>query len=658
MNRSLDRWFSPNISELRDDSTRVVLELAQYVTANARVEAESIAASGAPDHALPALQDELASRRITLAGGFAVVYGKDQRLLASFQAPPESSPASLIPWPEETGQGQAVSLHGPLAISLLSAARRTDEPVMRVAGREYALGMAATASGKFVVVALPMPQGLSQPAMRIRSGSAAYWKLFHKRNQIRTILVLILLVITVLAFFLSVWVARFLSNQITRPVEALAVAMAEIATGKYDHRVALAATGEMGELVRAFNRMAADLDASRQLAETSSAQLTAANLAIEERRRELETIVETIPSGVVTLDGAGTVLQSNRAFAALMGRRVDFGLGGEKIESLFPADCAEDLAGVIRRGHRMGAAFTEIEVPVGGRILHLAITSARFELTQSQPGTVLVVEDTTELLRAQRQLAWKEVAQRVAHEIKNPLTPIALSAERISKHLDRGQPDSPAIIRKCSEVILGCVGTLRTLVAQFSALAEFPAPQPRACDINQVTEEALALFAGRLNGITVQLDLEPGLPPVLADPEAIRRALANLIDNAAEAMQGSLLRVLGLRSSLSEDGASVEVEVSDTGHGLTDEIRERLFLPFYSTKQRGTGLGLSIAAKIVQEHGGSLRAETNSPKGARFLLRLPLMEPPEPAVQPADATGDAAPIQSASLANPVKGSHQ
>jgi hypothetical protein len=634
------------------------LELAQYVTANARVEAESIAASGAPDHALPALQDELASRRITLAGGFAVVYGKDQRLLASFQAPPESSPASLIPWPEETGQGQAVSLHGPLAISLLSAARRTDEPVMRVAGREYALGMAATASGKFVVVALPMPQGLSQPAMRIRSGSAAYWKLFHKRNQIRTILVLILLVITVLAFFLSVWVARFLSNQITRPVEALAVAMAEIATGKYDHRVALAATGEMGELVRAFNRMAADLDASRQLAETSSAQLTAANLAIEERRRELETIVETIPSGVVTLDGAGTVLQSNRAFAALVGRRVDFGLGGEKIESLFPADCAEDLAGVIRRGHRMGAAFTEIEVPVGGRILHLAITSARFELTQSQPGTVLVVEDTTELLRAQRQLAWKEVAQRVAHEIKNPLTPIALSAERISKHLDRGQPDSPAIIRKCSEVILGCVGTLRTLVAQFSALAEFPAPQPRACDINQVTEEALALFAGRLNGITVQLDLEPGLPPVLADPEAIRRALANLIDNAAEAMQGSLLRVLGLRSSLSEDGASVEVEVSDTGHGLTDEIRERLFLPFYSTKQRGTGLGLSIAAKIVQEHGGSLRAETNSPKGARFLLRLPLMEPPEPAVQPADATGDAAPIQSASLANPVKGSHQ
>jgi len=175
-------------------------------------------------------------------------------------------------------------------------------------------------------------------------------------------------------------------------------------------------------------------------------------------------------------------------------------------------------------------------------------------------------------------------------------------------------------------VILGCVGTLRTLVDQFSALAQFPAPQPRECDMNRVAEEALAMFAGRLNGITVDWDLEAGLPPVMADPEGIRRALANLIDNAAEAMQGSLLRVLGVHSCLSEDGGSVEVAISDTGHGLTDEIRERLFLPFYSTKSRGTGLGLSIAAKIVQEHGGSLRAESNSPKGARFLLRLPLID--------------------------------
>jgi len=380
--------------------------------------------------------------------------------------------------------------------------------------------------------------------------------------------------------------------------------------------------------------MVADLEASRQLANSSSTQLTTANLAIEERRRELETIVETIPSGVVTLDGAGIVLQSNHAFSALLGLPAEGDLRGEKIETLLPPDCSEDLAAVIRRGRRMGAASTELELQARGRTVHLAITSARLELTHGRPGTVLVIEDTTELLRAQRQLAWKEVAQRVAHEIKNPLTPIALSAERIARHLDRGQADSPAVIRKCSEVILGCVGTLRTLVDQFSALAQFPAPQPRACDMNQVADQALAMFSGRLDGITLQRDLEPGLPPVLADPEAIRRALANLIDNAAEAMQGSLLRVLSISTRLSEEGEAVEVLVSDTGHGLTDEIRERLFLPFYSTKHRGTGLGLSIAAKIVQEHGGSLSAEANSPKGARFLMRLPLSEPAELTDQP------------------------
>jgi hypothetical protein len=645
MNRSLDRWFSPNISELRDDSTRVVVELAHYVASNARGEAESIAATGAAESDLPALQAVLLSHRITLDNGFVVVYDRDKRVLASFQPPQESSPASLIPWLEEGGQGSAIALKGPLSLSLLTASQSNSEPVISVVGREYALGRSLTPSGRIVVTALPMPQGLSQPAMRIRSGSVTYLELFRKRKWIRNTLFEALLLITVLCIFSSVWMARYLSNQITRPVEALAVAMAEIAAGKYEHRVELAATGEMGELVRAFNRMAADLDTSRQLAETSSEQLTAANRAIEERRRELETIVETIPSGVVTLDSTGTILLSNRAFAALLGRRVDFGLGGEKIETLFPAECAEDLANVIRRGNRMGAAFTEIELHANGPAMHLAITSARLELAGGQPGTVLVVEDTTEFLRAQRQLAWKEVAQRVAHEIKNPLTPIALSAERIGKHLDRNQPESPAVIRKCSEVILSCVGTLRTLVDQFSALAQFPAPQPRACDMNQVVEAALAMFAGRLEGITIQRDLTPGLPPVLADPEAIRRALANLIDNAAEAMQGSLLCVLGIRSSLSEDGASVEVEISDTGHGLTDEIRERLFLPFYSTKQRGTGLGLSIAAKIVQEHGGSLSAESNLPKGARFLLRLPLMEPP------AEAADSGAPAKSPASAD-------
>ena len=336
MNRSIDRWFSQPTSELREDSTRAVLELAHYVTNNARVEAESIAASGAPDQDQSTLQDVLVSHRITLAGGFAVVYGKDLKMLASFQAPRESSKASLHPWLNEGEKETTIPLSGTFSSNLLGAAQRSDEPVLAVGGQEYALGLAGTASGKIVVVGVPMPQGLTQTAARIRSGAEEYWQLFRARNRIRTTFFLMLLLITVFIFFSSVWLALFLSKQITRPVEALADAMDEIAAGKHEHRVALMASGEMGDLVRAFNHMAADLDASRQLAESSSAQLTSANLAIEERRRELETILETIPSGVVTLDSAGAVLQCNRAFAALMGRRDDVGMSGQRIESLLP----------------------------------------------------------------------------------------------------------------------------------------------------------------------------------------------------------------------------------------------------------------------------------------------------------------------------------
>ncbi len=626
MNRALERWFSPDASQLREDSASVVRELADYVTGNARVEAESIAASGALDQTPAQLQQELGSHRITLDGGFAVVYDKDRHVLAGFQAPSLSSAATLQPWLDDSEHAAAPPRRGPLSSLLLSSEQRSNEQAVIVGGQRFALGTAATSSGKIVVVALPMPQGLGQTTARIRSGVEDYWQLFRSRKTIRTTLFLTLLLVTVFVFFASVWLAVFLSKQITRPVESLAVAMDEIAAGKYEHRISSPATGEMADLVRSFNHMASDLETSRHLAESAQAQLTTANQAIEERRRELETIVETIPSGVVTLDAAGVVLKSNHAFATLTGLKEDAPVAGENIVTLLPADCAQDVAAVIRRGNRMGAASIDVELRLHGRTVHLAVTSARLELGKGQTGSVLVVEDTTELLRAQRQLAWKEVAQQVAHEIKNPLTPIALSAERISRLLDRGQLDSTSTIRKCSEVILGCVGTLRTLVDEFSALAQFPAPQPRACCMNEIVDEALALFAGRLEGISVERNLEPGLPAVMADPESIRRALANLIDNAAEAMQGSLLRVLDVRTALSEDGAAVEVIVSDTGHGLTEEIRERLFLPYTSTKRRGTGLGLSIAAKIVQEHGGTISAEANSPKGARFVVRIPVME--------------------------------
>jgi len=299
----------------------------------------------------------------------------------------------------------------------------------------------------------------------------------------------------------------------------------------------------------------------------------------------------------------------------------------------------------------MGSASGEMEMTVAAASpMHLLVTVALLE-TAAGPGSdsarihhgyVLVLENATELLRAQKQSAWKEVARRVAHEIKNPLTPISLSAEQIHRHIARlgvtlsdAHIESPsiAVIRRSSEVISSSVESMRSLVDQFAALAQFPAAQPRPADINPIIDNSLALFAGRLQSIRLVKRLAPNLPLVLADPEAMKRALGNLIDNAAEAMQQSLLRELRVSTSLLHSGM-VELTVSDTGSGLTDEMRERLFLPYFSTKQRGTGLGLAIAAKIIQEHGGTIRAEKNHPVGAKFIVELPPASPTDPEPDP------------------------
>jgi hypothetical protein len=242
-------------------------------------------------------------------------------------------------------------------------------------------------------------------------------------------------------------------------------------------------------------------------------------------------------------------------------------------------------------------------------------------------GYVLVFEDLSDLLRAQKQAAWREVARRVAHEIKNPLTPIALSAERIQRHLSRGtEPDAVSleVIRKCAKTIQNAVESVRTLVDQFSALARFPASRPQPASLNSLVESALIMFEGRLEGIRVRTELAHDLPGVMADPEAIKRAVANLVDNAAEAMQDAILKEITISTSLVASRETVELVVSDTGQGVSRDVKERLFLPYFSTKQRGTGLGLAIVSRIVEDHRGSIRVEENQPVGSRFVIELPV----------------------------------
>jgi nitrogen fixation/metabolism regulation signal transduction histidine kinase len=301
-------------------------------------------------------------------------------------------------------------------------------------------------------------------------------------------------------------------------------------------------------------------------------------------------------------------------------------LVGTAFRDLFPAEVREDLEPLLRRADRMGTTTTQMEFSVQRTPLNVAVTIATLQHNAQRLGYVVVFEDLSDLLHAQKQAAWREVARRVAHEIKNPLTPIALSAERILRHLDR-KPTEPAsldVVRSCATTIESAVDTVRTLVNEFATLASFPASKPQPADINTIAEHALSMFNGRLDQIRVRTLFANNLPRVMADSEAIKRAIANLVDNAAEAVQESMVKEIEISTALVASRDAIEISVADSGPGVTREAKERLFLPYFSTKSRGTGLGLAIVSRIVEDHHGYIRVEENKPVGARFVIELPV----------------------------------
>jgi two-component system nitrogen regulation sensor histidine kinase NtrY len=617
MNRSIDKWFSHPAEELREDSGEIARQLSAYAAENARAEAASIAAVPETQQAFDtgnfsSVIAEFRRREGTLQGGFALAL-VDNAAVASFHAPeawvflrPQlPPPARLDPLPPE--------------------------PV-KLEGREYMLGSARIDDNGRILVAMPLPPQFSATLRQMEANQRMYFELARQRKLVRRTYMGLLLLLTVLVLFAATWFALFLSKLVTRPVAALAEAMQEVSRGRLDYRLDVVAHDELGQLVASFNRMATELEASRRQLETSSHELADANLALEQRRWHMETILESIPTGVLSLDANRRVVHTNDAFSRIFARSGDHSAANAAagLRDIFQPEVVADLLHLLRKADRMRTTTSQMEVTIKGSVLTLAVTAASLRHRGERQGYVVVFEDLSDLLQAQKQAAWREVARRVAHEIKNPLTPIALSAERIRRHLERGeQPDpaSLAIITGCTQTIAGAVETVRTLVDEFSTLARFPASRPQPANINSIVEAALAMFNGRLDGVRINTLLAPDLPQVMADAESMKRALANLVDNAAEAMQEAMVKEVQISTALGGGRDSVEVVIADTGHGVSQELKEKLFLPYVSSKGRGTGLGLAIVSRIVEDHHGSIRVEENSPVGARFIVELPLATP-------------------------------
>ena len=506
--------------------------------------------------------------------------------------------------------------------------------VWQIGRKLYISGRTPYQSGS-LMVGRSIPNDFLDRLKSIQNENLTYTTQYQNLRVFKREILVGLALITLLLLFATMWVALFLSKRVTVPIQALAKATQQISRGNLDYRITTRAHDELGVLVDSFNQMAGQLGRSRKQIDDFTNSLQQAVEEIERRRKLMETILENIPTGVLSLDADGAVNRINSAAVAMFGPQA---ASATSLADLLGGDAARSVLHLMRRSARMGVASQELEIPSAGRLNHAAVTVSSLGSGRANSGFVVVIDDVTELLRAQKAAAWQEVAQRIAHEIKNPLTPIQLSAQRLLRHLERSAPsrrredrsDWPPLVSECARLIEREVQTLESLVNEFSQFARFPAARLAPTDVNAIASQALDVFHGRLDGIMLHRDFAPALPIVRADAELIRRVIINLVDNAAEALEGAKLRSISVSTRLASNGEAIEIEVADTGHGISPEDKDKLFLPHFSTKDRGTGLGLAIASRIIAEHHGTLRVEDNTPSGARFLIRLPAVEVPAP----------------------------
>jgi two-component system nitrogen regulation sensor histidine kinase NtrY len=428
--------------------------------------------------------------------------------------------------------------------------------------------------------------------------------------------------VTLLILFGATWMGSYLAKRITRPVLMLSAAAREIGAGRLDQHVELQSNDEFGALVEAFNTMAGDLATSRRKIDRSTIDLERKHLEVEKRRRYIETILERITTGVVSVDAGGTVTTINTAAARLLS--VPRTVVGQPAFGVFERPDLQPLAALLAGAGRSMAqpSAQEIAVDREGQEIHLAaVATALVGESGAAEGVVLVFDDVTPLIRAQKVAAWREVARRLAHEIKNPLTPIQLCAERLQRHFAGAAPAARALVDECTATIVGEVESLKGLVDEFSQFARMPSPKTVSTDLSQLIADTIALYDGLVNAVCIEQRNAPGLPLVRLDPEQIRRVIINLIDNAIEAMErtGEIV----VETQIDAANAIVRIIVADNGPGIPAGEREKLFLPYYSTKRRGSGLGLAIVRRIIAEHGGNIDVGDNTPRGTRFTIELP-----------------------------------
>jgi two-component system nitrogen regulation sensor histidine kinase NtrY len=471
-----------------------------------------------------------------------------------------------------------------------------------------------------VVVGTTLRSDLKERLDDIEAAERAFGEFRNDRRELLRLYYSLIALVGLTIVFVASWIGFYLSRRITVPLGQMAAASREISEGNLGVRVLTNVGDEVGQLVEAFNEMAGQLQESREVITRNTADLRRSNQALDERRRYIETLVAQLSTAVVSLDRDGIVTTANPAVTRMLGLDVK---PGAVLRPALETARLEPLARLLDEVAAAGGIDTRREMTLDrdGVLLSVSVHVTPLRGSQgSDLGTLIMVEDLTDLLAAQRAAAWREVARRIAHEIKNPLTPIQLAAQRLRKKWDENAVDLGEVIRDATATIEREVTALKSLVDEFSMYARMPAPAPEPVDVGEIVRSVVALYQVHPE-IAWTVAIDPGLGTVRVDRDQIRRVLINLIDNAIAAMRGT--GAIAIDAAPYAGPGSLRMTVADRGPGIPPAHRDKLFTPYFSTKPRGTGLGLAIVQRIVVEHRGAIRVEDAPGGGARFVLEIP-----------------------------------
>ncbi len=636
---SIEQWFTAPANQMMENGTAIATQYYDEAQQRSNSYAANIAAAlepadGVHQESRARLEQKLEAQRRLYGLGEAEVFDDHARVVAKTgQSIPRSQQHEA-----QLKQLVANALNGRPSFKVERAS--PNDALREVLWTTAPLHDRNGKVGGALLTETVNPQSVYFKAYSVMEAYDKYEQLQRSRASLRFNVLLMLGLFTLLIVFAFSWFAMYLAKRITVPIQALAEGAAAVAAGNLGYRVECEALDELGSLVASFNRMTGDLQENKTRIEAAQDSLRRTNVELDDRRRYIETILQTIATGVMSIDSNYRVRTMNRAAMQML--EVQGPVAEAMLEDVVKGPACETLRTLLHKSVVLGPVIRNIELTFPGKTLHVAATvTLLIDSAGQRTGWVVALDDVTELLRVEKMSAWQEVARRLAHEIKNPLTPIQLSAERLLRRYrqlltdTRAEkvPGSPAsafaafrdLLEECVRTIIQEADSLKNLVDEFSRFARLPEVKPEEADLHKILDNTLSLYNGRIQDVSLRKSFAPDIPKLRMDPEQMKRVFINLLDNALEAMADSpQAKILKIRTSCNTFQKSVRIEISDTGRGFPKEYQDSLFLPYFSTRKGGTGLGLAIVRQIISDHHGQVRAEPNAPLGTRIIIDLPL----------------------------------